>query len=124
MLSLFRIALMFSLTYISGTTIHAWGAVTPGMHDIGKLISCIKTARPAHQRWKTTKVLIIDEGTTINIDIAVIILTDRSRVVSMVDGYLFDTLSKLATELRKKTGRPFGGIQVRLHIPSKIRLFS
>ncbi|KAI0089022.1 PIF1-like helicase-domain-containing protein [Irpex rosettiformis] len=47
---------------IGGTTIHAWGAVTPGMHDIGKLISCIKTARPAHQRWKTTKVLIIDEA--------------------------------------------------------------
>ena len=31
----------------------------------------------------------------------------------MVDGYLFDTLCKLAVELRKKTDRPFGGIQVR-----------
>lgn len=30
----------------------------------------------------------------------------------MVDGYLFDTLAKLAAELRKKTDRPFGGIQV------------
>lgn len=76
-----------------GTTIHAWGAITPGVHDIGKLVSYIKTCRPAHQRWKTTKVLVIDE-------------------VSMVDGQLFDTLAKLAVELRKKTDRPFGGIQV------------
>lgn len=63
------------------------------MHDIGKLISSIRTAKPAHRRWKTVKVLIIDE-------------------VSMVDGQLFDTLAALAAELRKKTSRPFGGIQV------------
>ena len=78
---------------IGGTTIHAWGAITPGMHDIGKLISYIKTCKPAHQRWKSTKALIIDE-------------------VSMVDGQLFETLAKLAAELRKKTDRPFGGIQL------------
>ena len=46
----------------TGTTIHAWGAITPGMHVIDKLISYIKTCRPAHQRWKATRVLIIDEG--------------------------------------------------------------
>ncbi|KAH8102093.1 PIF1-like helicase-domain-containing protein [Cristinia sonorae] len=55
---------------IGGVTIHSWGAVTPGMHDIEKLISFIKTCRPAHKRWKDTKVLIIDE-------------------VSMVDGNLW-----------------------------------
>lgn len=66
------------------------------MHDIGKLVSCIKTCKPANQRWKNTKVLIIDE-------------------VSMVDGQLFDTLAKLAVELRKKTSRPFGGIQVSIN---------
>lgn len=43
-------------------TIHSWGAVTPGMHDIEKLISFVKTCKPAHKRWKETKVLIIDEG--------------------------------------------------------------
>lgn len=30
----------------------------------------------------------------------------------MVDGNLFTLLCKLAAELRKKTERPFGGIQV------------
>lgn len=32
------------------------------MHDIGKLISFIKTCRPAHRRWRAVKLLIIDEG--------------------------------------------------------------
>ncbi|OBZ77024.1 ATP-dependent DNA helicase pfh1 [Grifola frondosa] len=78
---------------IGGMTIHSWGAVTPGVHNIDRQIPCIKTCKPAHQRWKSTKVLIIDE-------------------VSMVDGHLFDTLSKLADQLRKKTEKSFGGIQV------------
>ena len=43
-------------------TIHSWGAVTPGMTNIERQISCIKTCKPAFQRWKATKVLIIDEG--------------------------------------------------------------
>ncbi|CAL1710116.1 unnamed protein product [Somion occarium] len=78
---------------IGGMTIHSWGAITPGMHNIEKLISYVKTCRPAHQRWKNTKVLIIDE-------------------ISMVDGKLFDTLATLADRLRKKTDKPFGGIQL------------
>ncbi|KAJ3480472.1 hypothetical protein NLI96_g8332 [Meripilus lineatus] len=78
---------------VGGMTIHSWGAITPGMTNIEKLISYIKTCRPAHQRWKATKVLIIDE-------------------ISMVDGHLFDTLATLADRLRKKTDRPFGGIQL------------
>ncbi|KAI1792662.1 PIF1-like helicase-domain-containing protein [Ganoderma leucocontextum] len=79
---------------IGGMTIHSWGAVTPGMHNIDRQISCIKTCKPAFKRWRETKVLVIDE-------------------VSMVDGELFDTLTKLADQLRnKKTDRPFGGIQL------------
>lgn len=81
---------------IGGTTIHAWGAVTPNIYDIGKLISFIKTCRSAYRRWKTVRVLIIDE-------------------ISMVDGRLFDTLAKLACELRTRKrdrGLPFGGIQL------------
>ncbi|KAJ2988567.1 hypothetical protein NUW54_g9077 [Trametes sanguinea] len=78
---------------IGGMTIHSWGAVTPGLHNVDRQISCIKTCKPAFKRWKETKVLIIDE-------------------VSMVDGQLFDTLAKLADLLRKKTDKPFGGIQL------------
>jgi hypothetical protein len=30
----------------------------------------------------------------------------------MVDGHLFERIAAIATQLRKKTDRPFGGIQV------------
>ena len=30
----------------------------------------------------------------------------------MVDGHLFEKISEIAARLRKKTDRPFGGIQV------------
>ncbi|THV07945.1 hypothetical protein K435DRAFT_642655, partial [Dendrothele bispora CBS 962.96] len=45
-----------------GMTIHSWGAVSPVAQDIDSVIKCIKTCKPAFQRWKKTKVLIIDEG--------------------------------------------------------------
>ena len=45
-----------------GMTIHSWGAVTPGSCDIDNQIKCIRTCKPALQRWKNVKVLIIDEG--------------------------------------------------------------
>lgn len=94
------------------------------MHDIGKLISFIKTCRPAHRRWKAVQVLIIDEGeptttTTHSSSHSARAAWRLSRLtcrypslVSMVDGQLFDTLAALAAELRRKTSKPFGGIQV------------
>ncbi|GAW06344.1 ATP-dependent DNA helicase PIF1 [Lentinula edodes] len=78
---------------VGGMTIHSWGAVTPNCSDMNLLIKCIKTCRPALQRWKKTKVLIIDE-------------------VSMVDGHLFQQLHDIAVTLRKPTPKPFGGIQI------------
>ena len=44
-------------------TLHSWGAIAPTVDNIDKLIRFIKTARPALLRWKTTQILIIDEGT-------------------------------------------------------------
>ncbi|KAG9308098.1 PIF1-like helicase-domain-containing protein [Chiua virens] len=78
---------------IGGMTIHSWGAVTPGKTDIDFQIKCIRTCKPALTRWKNVKVMIIDE-------------------VSMIDGHLFNTLAALAERLRKKTSKPFGGIQL------------
>lgn len=78
---------------IGGMTLHSWGAIAPTVDNIDKLIRSIRTARPALLRWKTTQILIIDE-------------------VSMVDGHLFEKIAAIATQLRKKTDRPFGGIQL------------
>ena len=98
-------------------TIHSWGAVTPGMHNVDRQISCIKTCKPAFKRWKDTKVLIIDEGRWLCLSDVHAICSAYHALVSMVDGYLFDTLAKLADQLRnKRTDRPFGGIQVQLCI--------
>jgi hypothetical protein len=47
---------------MTGMTIHSWGAVSPTVTKIELQIPCIKTCKPAFQRWKKTKVLIIDEG--------------------------------------------------------------
>ena len=44
-------------------TLHSWGAIAPSVDSIDKLLSYIKTARPALMRWKRTQILIIDEGT-------------------------------------------------------------
>lgn len=35
-------------------------------------------------------------------------------IVSMVDGHLFERICELAARLRKKTDKPFGGIQVSI----------
>ena len=76
-----------------GTTIHAWGAITPGLHDIDKLISYIKTCRPAHQRWKNTKVLVIDE-------------------VSMVDCRHMYKICAQMCKAMSNSEQPFGGINI------------
>ena len=46
----------------AGMTIHSWGAVTLGQKDLDKQIRCIRTCKPALNRWRKTEVLIIDEG--------------------------------------------------------------
>lgn len=97
-----------------GMTIHSWGAVTPGMTNIERQISCIKTCRPAFQRWKTTKVLVIDEGAPRSVYYLCVVCILTGLSVSMVDGQLFELLAMLADRLRKKTDNPFGGIQVRI----------
>jgi hypothetical protein len=53
-------------SYSAGMTIHSWGAVTPGQNDLDKQIRCIRTCKPALNRWRTTKVLVIDEGDKLN----------------------------------------------------------
>jgi ATP-dependent DNA helicase PIF1 len=92
-------------------TLHSWGAIAPSVDSIDKLLSYIKTARPALMRWKRTQILIIDEGTAkfhcVHATESYILV-----IVSMVDGHLFEKICEIAARLRKKTDRPFGGIQV------------
>lgn len=93
-------------------TLHSWGAIAPSVDNVDKLLSYIKTARPALMRWRRTQILIIDEGTA---HISLRVSATESHIlviVSMVDGHLFEKICEIAARLRKKTDRPFGGIQV------------
>ena len=97
-------------------TIHSWGAVAPAQSDVEKQAKNIRAYKPALNRWKTTKVLVIDEGQCLSCR------PYRGREsnpdpVSMVDGHLFGMLSSIGRRLRKSPGRPFGGIQVRFDCP-------
>lgn len=79
---------------INGTTIHAWAGIGIGDGDATVLIKKARGNRPAFNRWKTARALVIDE-------------------ISMLDGELFNKLDKIAQSIRSNS-RPFGGIQLVL----------
>lgn len=77
---------------IGGITLHSFAGIGLGKEDAESLVKKVRRNRKANQRWKTLRVLIIDE-------------------ISMISGELFDKLDHIACELRRND-RPFGGIQV------------
>lgn len=77
---------------IGGVTLHSFAGIGMGAENVEDLCKKIKRNKKAITRWLRTKVLIIDE-------------------VSMVDGDLFDKLSRIGSTLRKKSD-PFGGLQL------------
>ncbi|KAK9463315.1 ATP-dependent DNA helicase-like protein [Lipomyces oligophaga] len=79
---------------IGGTTLHSFAGIGLGRENVESLLKRVRRNRIAQNRWKKTKVLIIDE-------------------ISMVDGALFDKLNIIAQKIRK-VDKPFGGIQLVL----------
>ncbi|KAK7012812.1 PIF1-like helicase-domain-containing protein [Favolaschia claudopus] len=77
---------------IGGVTIHSFAGIGLGIESAEDLAQKIRKNKKSSSRWLRTKVLIIDE-------------------VSMLDGDLFDKLSRIGSILRKKI-QPFGGIQL------------
>jgi len=88
---------------VGGITLHSFAAFGLGKEAVPELAKRIKKNKKGFERWRRTRVLIIDES-----------IPHRRRwanVVSMVDGAMFDKLEALARTLRKDE-RPFGGIQL------------
>ncbi len=82
---------------ISGITIHSWSGIEDGSKSIDYYVEKIRNnhiKRSAYNRWKKTKVLIIDE-------------------ISMMSGDFLDKLSILGQRLRGNK-EPFGGIKLVL----------
>lgn len=105
---------------IGGSTIHSFAGIGLGVETAEELAKKVRKNRKAAQRWARTKVWIIDEGESSALFPCVIRgrvagreADDRTVTVSMLDGDLFDKLSKVGQIIKKST-EPFGGIQVRL----------
>ena len=79
---------------IGGQTIHSFGGVGVGTGSIPQLCFKARKSPGALQRWRNSRVLVIDE-------------------VSMLDASLFETLEVIASSLRRSKA-PFGGLQLVL----------
>mmetsp|Transcript_59082 Transcript_59082/g.125517 ORF Transcript_59082/g.125517 Transcript_59082/m.125517 type:complete len:595 (+) Transcript_59082:402-2186(+) len=82
-------------THIDGVTIHSWAGVRLGTGGARVLVPRVLKNAAACQRWRTAKVLVLDE-------------------VSMIDGMFFEALDAVGREVRRCRSRPFGGIQLVL----------
>lgn len=78
---------------IGGQTIHRFLGIGLGEATVENLVAGIKKKPAILKRWKTLKVLIVDE-------------------VSMLHGNLFNKLNMLGKALRNSPLLPFGGIQI------------
>jgi ATP-dependent DNA helicase PIF1 len=83
-----------SAILIDGITIHRYAGIGTGDKDIDTYYKKISKMKNLRDRWRNTKILIIDE-------------------ISMMDSELFDKLEILAKKIRKND-KPFGGIQIIL----------
>lgn len=88
---------------VGGITLHSFAAFGLGKEAASELAKRIKKNRKGFERWRRTKVLIIDEST--------VTACTGLTLVSMVDADLFDKLEELARIIRRDE-RPFGGIQL------------
>lgn len=79
---------------VHGITLHSFAGIGLGVESIERLANKVKFNSRASERWKDTKVLIIDE-------------------VSMISGELFDKLEYIARYVLNND-KPFGGIQLVL----------
>ncbi|AET41189.1 DNA helicase Ecym_7362 [Eremothecium cymbalariae DBVPG len=78
---------------IGGTTVNRFSGIGIGAGVLDKLVERAKKKKEVFERWKRTRVLIIDE-------------------ISMIDGRFLDKLDYVARSLRKNADVPFGGIQL------------
>ena len=77
---------------VGGQTIHSWAGVGLGRGSTESLIARVGKSDKASRRWKSAKVLLIDE-------------------ISMLDSNLFDVLAEIGAAVRGVSS-PFGGLQL------------
>jgi ATP-dependent DNA helicase PIF1 len=80
---------------VGGLTVHSFAGIGLGDGEISAMIRKVRFNQVARERWKTTKVLLIDE-------------------ISMLSAGFFETLEKVARAVRLRKSEPFGGLQLVL----------
>lgn len=78
---------------IGGTTINRFSGIGIAVGSPDQLVARVKKKKDVVERWKRTRVLVIDE-------------------ISMIDGRFLDKLDYVARSIRGKHGVSFGGIQL------------
>jgi len=74
-------------------TLHSWSGIGLGNGPFSKIQQKVLYNKRAAARWRTTKILIVDE-------------------VSMMSKKIFETIEKIACAIRKEKTQPFGGMQI------------
>uniref|UniRef100_A0A0C9S740 ATP-dependent DNA helicase n=1 Tax=Wollemia nobilis TaxID=56998 RepID=A0A0C9S740_9CONI len=77
---------------LNGTTLQAFAGIGAGLDDVDSLVARVKRNPQARSRWTKAKALVIDE-------------------ISMINGDLFDKLSRVGKIIRGQS-REFGGLQL------------
>lgn len=76
---------------IGGMTLHSFAGIGLGKMPVDKLLKQIEKSIKLTRRWRTTKVLIIDESWFCFTKLSIKIL--KRLLVSMIDATLFDKLA-------------------------------
>ena len=74
-------------------TVHSWSGIGLAHGDTEHIVKKVTSSKMKSQKWKTLKILIIDE-------------------VSMMSSKLFEILNSIGKSVRKCSRKPFGGLQV------------
>ncbi len=74
-------------------TVHSWSGIGLAHGDPEHIVKKVTSSKMKSQKWKTLKILIIDE-------------------VSMMSSKLFEILNSIGKSVRKCSRKPFGGLQV------------
>ena len=74
-------------------TIHSWSGIGLAHGDNSQIVNKVVSSKPKSQKWRSLKVLIVDE-------------------ISMMSYKIFDILDQIGKKTRNCSRKPFGGVQV------------
>ncbi|KAJ8507980.1 hypothetical protein ONZ45_g9699 [Pleurotus djamor] len=87
---------------LGGTTIHSWGGLPTVPTHTDLVVDKIRNRKEVSQRWKSAKILIIDEGMFM-------------FYLSLLSGQMFQQLAEVAARIRCGPALHFGGLTLLVY---------